>query len=445
MSTRSSIVTIKTIILIIILTSCRSTGQYVAPSTQLGLITQWNEMQFVFPTTDHRQLAVFQGKYVRGNSVPLDVDLDYSDTGRSRLFVTVPRFQEGIPITLGVVSTSFATNESVIHAYPSYSWQESHGANCDGITSVFRVAIDECERLYVLDTGRIGERLYCPPQLLVFNLRNDKLLQRYKFPFNILQDTSILVTPVVNVLDPPPGKCRDTQVYIADVTTFHMIVYDMKTRSSWRTANKLYYPHPTYGTFNVAGETFDLMDGLVGMALSPKNTLGGQQMFFHPMASTSEMTVPLWVLNNRTAWENAGFFDYYQPRAFIELGDRGTQSVAQAMDRYGNLFFGLIDPIAIACWNIDSPYDNQNIKIVSQNDATLQFASGVKIITNRLGEEELWVITNRFQKALTGSINMNEVNFRILAIPTNQLLDINKRCVGTPLTTKFTSFGKFSI
>lgn len=66
-----------------------------------------------------------------------------ADTGRSRLFVTVPRFQEGIPITLGVVSTSFATNESVLHAYPSYAWQESHGANCDGITSVFRIAVSK--------------------------------------------------------------------------------------------------------------------------------------------------------------------------------------------------------------------------------------------------------------------------------------------------------------
>lgn len=65
----------------------------------------------------------------------------FKDTGRSRLFVTVPRFQDGIPITLGVVSTSFATNGSVIHAYPSYNWQESHGANCDGMTSVFRVAV----------------------------------------------------------------------------------------------------------------------------------------------------------------------------------------------------------------------------------------------------------------------------------------------------------------
>lgn len=111
------------------------------------------------------------------------------------------------------------------------------------------------------------------------------------------------------------------------------------------------------------------------------------------------------------------------------------------MDRNGNLFFGLIDPIAIGCWNLDSPYDRNHIAIVSQDDKRLQFASGVKVITNRLGEEELWVLTNRFQKFLTGSQDNTEINFRVLAIPTNQLLDGKKRCLGAPLTSTFVSFG----
>lgn len=111
------------------------------------------------------------------------------------------------------------------------------------------------------------------------------------------------------------------------------------------------------------------------------------------------------------------------------------------MDRYGNLYFGLMDPIALACWNINTPYDKYNIKLVSQNEETLQFASGVKIIVNRLGEEELWVLTNRFQKVLAETITTDEINFRVLAIPTNQLLDGNKRCIGTPLESKYISFG----
>lgn len=77
MITRSATVTTVLLLTTIIAKCCN--GQYTTTATtQLGLITQWNEMQFVFPTTDHRQLAIFQGKYIRGSSTPLDVDLDYS-------------------------------------------------------------------------------------------------------------------------------------------------------------------------------------------------------------------------------------------------------------------------------------------------------------------------------------------------------------------------------
>lgn len=157
----------------------------------------------------------------------------------------------------------------------------------------------------------------CPPQILVFNLSNDKLLHRIKIPKRVLQDTSILVNILVNVKDPPPQKCTDTQVYIADVASYHIIVYDFKEKRTWRTANKLYYPSPTYGTFTIQGESFDLMDGILGMAVSPLHYLSQQQLFFHPLAQSKEMMVPLPILENYTAWVDAGFFDYYEPRSFV--------------------------------------------------------------------------------------------------------------------------------
>ena len=70
---------------------------------------------------------------------------------------------------------------------------------------------------------------------------------------------------------------------------------------------------------------------------------------------------------------------------------------AEAMDQYGNLFFVLMNPIAIACWDSSTPYNRDNIKIILRDDRTLQFASGVKVIKNLSGEEELWVMTIRFQ------------------------------------------------
>lgn len=157
----------------------------------------------------------------------------------------------------------------------------------------------------------------CPPQLLVFDLSTDKLQYRIKIPQRVIQDTSILVTPLVNVKDPPPGKCIDTQIYMADVTAYHIIVHDLKTAHTWRTSNKLMHANSDFGTFNIQGETFDLMDGILGMAISPSLYFSQQQLFFHPMAQSKEMMVPLWVLENRTAWESTGLFDYYEPRAFV--------------------------------------------------------------------------------------------------------------------------------
>lgn len=146
-------------------------------------------------------------------------------------------------------------------------------------------------------------------------------------------------------------------------------------------------------------------------------------LFFHALASVTENSVPLSVLNNQSAWEQNVESN---PRAFSEIGTRRSQSAAEAMDKHGNLFFGLMDPIAIACWDSERPYTASNMRIVAQNDATLQFASGLKVIENRKGKEELWVLTCRFQKTMTGTLNRNEVNFRIQALQIDELLDGNK-------------------
>lgn len=79
------------------------------------------------------------------------------------------------------------------------------------------------------------------------------------------------------------------------------------------------------------------------------------------------------------------------------MGSRGTQSVGEAMDKKGNVYFGLSDPIAIASWNIRTEYKRENIRIVLQDDKLYQYAADLKITENCDGEEELWILSNRFQ------------------------------------------------
>ena len=61
--------------------------------------------------------------------------------------------------------------------------------------------------------------------------------------------------------------------------------------------------------------------------------------------------------------------------------ERSSQSAAEAMDRDGVLFFGLISDLAIACWNSKHypQYGKKNIETIVRNSETLQFPSGLKV------------------------------------------------------------------
>lgn len=147
------------------------------------------------------------------------------------------------------------------------------------------------------------------------------------------------------------------------------------------------------------------MDGIFGLSVSPKVSLFSPDLnllfngprtrvlYFHALASTQEHSVPLSVINNPVNVLNPAL----QASAFSTIGTRGIQTAAQAMDSNGNLFFVLMDPIALACWDSSMPYSTKNIKIVYENRETLQFASGLKIVKNRKGAEEIWIMTNRYQ------------------------------------------------
>ncbi|CAD7090713.1 unnamed protein product [Hermetia illucens] len=410
---------------------------------QRGLRTliEWKEMEYSFPSNADRLQAIRDGLYVHGNGVPIDVDVHYGARDLSRIFVTIPRFTTGIPFTLGTVTNLPAEGGPQLVAYPRYSWHSSHGLDCNGITSAFRVAIDDCERLWVIDTGRIGNVQHCTPQLLVFDLRKDTLIHRYRFPQSQFKTAvSLLVTPIVDIRSQSHG-CRKTMVYIADITGFGLLVYDYEANTSWRIENKLMFPNPDWGTFTIAGESFDLMDGLVGLALTPQSRGGRNEpsegkyggypsssrpprereryLYFHAMAGEVENRVPLSLVDNRTIWLNAPDSN---PRDFVTIGRRGTQSAVMAIDSRDNMFFGLMNDIAVASWNINTPYQRSNFKLVAQNPTTLQFISGLKIKRSRINTEELWVMSNRFQKSAAGTKNSQEINYRILGCNIDELL-----------------------
>lgn len=86
-----------------------------------------------------------------------------------------------------------------------------------------------------------------------------------------------------------------------------------------------------------------------------------------------------------------------------------------------------MEPPGIWCWNSGTEFSKHNFHQIAINKETLQFSSGMKVIKNMKGEEELWVLTSSFQRVMTGSITSDRINFRIHAEKIPVLLE-NSPC-----------------
>jgi Major royal jelly protein len=87
---------------------------------------------------------------------------------------------------LSLVAKSFSTN---------FIQNPDKFKNNSTIISTYHVRVDECDRLWVLDTGKadiLGQPLnILPTSILIFDLRTDRLLDRIPLPTTVLRPASV--------------------------------------------------------------------------------------------------------------------------------------------------------------------------------------------------------------------------------------------------------------
>jgi len=94
----------------------------------------------------------------------------------------------------------------------------------------------------------------------------------------------------------------------------------------------------------VAGESFTLMDGVIGLALSPVGT-AGRRLYFQPFASDRLFSVPTAALK---AGPNTGD-DSDLPVSLV--GHKSSQAAPLAVDpKDGALVFSPVSETALATW-----------------------------------------------------------------------------------------------
>ncbi|KAG8239937.1 hypothetical protein J437_LFUL019461 [Ladona fulva] len=383
-----------------------------AGHSPLQEIFQYNQLSYNIPLG-----AQFEnGAYDPSRNVFTGLEVTHD-----RIFLAVPRLYPGVPSTISYVPRAAigVIPNPPLEPFPGWDWQSPNGlggysANCSGFTSVYRIRADRCNRLWVLDSGLTnslaGFMPVCNPKMIAFDLSTDQPVRTVVFSRSVLRPSSLLTNLAIDYEGPETDpNCERLVFYITDTAVAGMVVYDLARDQARRVSDLSMYPDPDYGTYTIAGESFSLMDGVIGMALSPARAPSERLLYFQPLATNRVFSVPTSALRDFNAGEG-------QQLPVTLVGRKSSQGAGLAMDDLGILYFSPVAETAVASY---SPATGQQSIITVDNDR-LQFAAELRVDDS---DGSLWLLSTRFQKYFRNTINLNEINLRVIRIPQELLMN----------------------
>ncbi|KAK1118675.1 hypothetical protein K0M31_014979 [Melipona bicolor] len=373
---------------------------YVGPAMEL--VYAWSTIDYTYDSIEARDSAIYDGDFVAENNLPLGLEI-----WRDKVFLTLPKWKDGIPVTLATVPKLSKTKSPKLRPYPDWRWHQP--GNCDGLTSVFRIQVDECDRLWVLDSGKVdvakGAKAACPPAIFIFDLTTDTLVRKYTIPNDQVKEDSLYTNIVVDIRN---EDCDSAVAYASDVFRYGLLVYNFFDDSSFRIQHHLFYPDPLASKYELHGLKFQWTDGIFGIALSPVDIHDDRTFFFHPMSSFREFAVSTSILRDkRTAEENT---EYFMPIGRPRAKDYGHSS-GSVIDRNGVMFFNMVTRDSVWCWDTRKEYIPQNLGVIGTSNLSLVFPNDIKVDHDY--DQNVWTISNRLAMYLYGSIDSSKVNYRV--------------------------------
>lgn len=139
--------------------------------------------------------------------------------------------------------------------YPNLASNEI--GNCEnGLTTVYRMKADQCDRLWILDTGTFGigntTTNPCPYAINVFDLPSNRRIRRYELRKEDINANTFIANIAVDVRN----SCEDTFAYFSDELGYGLISYSWEQNKSWRFTHGFFLPDPIRGEFSIGGLEF---------------------------------------------------------------------------------------------------------------------------------------------------------------------------------------------
>ncbi|CAH0555325.1 unnamed protein product [Brassicogethes aeneus] len=390
---------------------------FASGAQKLETVYEWKEVEFAWPSEEAKANAIKEGQYISANNLPLGLD-----RWKDKLFVTVPKWKAGVASSLTYVDLKNNNKSAPLIPYPDWkanTTPKDKDAKIEDnqIVSTFRVRVDECDRLWVMDTGLediLGSpRQVSKPALVVFDLTTDKLIRRIPLKDSVLKEDSFFANVIVDV---NPDKCDKAFAYIPDLGGYGIVVYSWEKNDAWRVKHNFFHFDPLKGDFNVGGVNFQWTDGVFGLALGAKEDGGYRTLYFHPLASTREFSVSTQVLQNETLATDPHSYHLYT----IE-GERGdnTQASASDFDEKSNvLFLTQLNRDGLACWNPRRKLTSDNLELVASDKEELVFTNDLKVDRER----NLWVLSDRMPAFIYRGLDPNQINYRIFKTKVDDII-----------------------
>nr|CAD7429445.1 unnamed protein product [Timema monikensis] len=165
----------------------------------------------------------------------------------------------------------------------------------------------------------------------------------------------------------------------------------------------------------IAGESFTLPDGIVGLALSPTPEpspfnlphLNKQKvLYFQPLATDRIFSVPTSALKTPPRPD-----DRENTLPVSLIGYKSSQSAVLAVNPSdGALVFNPLPETALTSWD---PSTNHN-KLLALDPNLLQFSSDLRFADRDSGN--IWLISTRLQKLFRKTYSPKEINMRVMRI-----------------------------
>ncbi|KAI4488601.1 hypothetical protein M0802_011417 [Mischocyttarus mexicanus] len=362
------------------------------------VIFQWNTIDVVWPTEEMRQFALRKGDFVQANNLISGIKF-----WKNKMYLTIPRWKTGVPVTLGVTSATPINGNTApkLEAFPSWSMQKI--GDCKAFQLVHGMEIDPKGRMWVLDTGRpaaltLDSKSECKPRLVILDLENKgEILRSYEFPEDVAPRATAFLNDIV--LDHEDGG----MAYITDSgnTDPGIIVYSLKNNTSWKIRHDSMNAKAEAVSFKVSKTYVILPINVDGIALSPASNKD-REVYYSPTSSFHFYSLPTSVLKNNTKDVD---------RYVKEIGRKESQTDGMAMSAAGVLYFGLLADDAIAIWDTKrSSSFTTGKRTISRDHTHMQWPD-----TFAFDEDgNFYCVTNSFQNFINNIVDIKVPNYRVI-------------------------------